>query len=58
MALEPSFQAIIGGKLTAAQIRRLRSYKLTDTTIAKLVSSRILPEGWPDPGRFFGPTAF
>jgi hypothetical protein len=32
MALEPSFQAIIGGKLTAAQIRRLRAYKLTDTT--------------------------
>eukprot|EP01047_Picozoa_sp_COSAG01_P076032 COSAG01_NODE_13221_length_1617_cov_6.995389_2_plen_261_part_00 len=58
MALEPSFQAIIGGKLTAAQIRRLRAYKLTDTTIAKLVSSGILPEGWPDPGRFFGPAAF
>ena len=27
------FQAIVGGKLSAAQIRRLRSYKLTKSTI-------------------------
>eukprot|EP01047_Picozoa_sp_COSAG01_P102055 COSAG01_NODE_31698_length_592_cov_33.624746_1_plen_131_part_00 len=37
MALEPAFQAIVGGKLSAAQIRRLRSYKLTESTIDTLV---------------------
>jgi hypothetical protein len=58
MALEPAFQAIVGGKLSAAQIRRLRSYKLTESTIDTLVEKGVLPEGWPDPARYFGAAAF
>jgi hypothetical protein len=54
LALEPAFQAIVGGKLSAAQIRRLRSYKLTESTIDTLVDKGVLPEGWPDPARYFG----
>ena len=57
-ALEPAFQAIIGNRLTAEQIRRMRAYKLSDEVMASLVRHGVLPDGWPDPKKIFGPAAF
>ena len=56
-ALEPAFQAIIGNRLSAAQIRRMRAYKLSDEVMASLVRHDVLPQRWPDP-TIFGPAAF
>ena len=61
ISMDPAWRATAGigkHKLSATQLDRVRSYKLSDEVIEELVQGGILPEFFPDASKYMGTGAF
>ena len=61
ISMDPAWRATAGigkNKLSAAQINRLQSYKLSEEVIVQLVEDGILPPFFPDASQYMGTGAF
>jgi hypothetical protein len=56
--VEPSMRAILSGRLSEQDIRRIRAYRISPDAMEKLVEHDIVPAGYPDPNVLFSDGAY
>ena len=58
VACEPPMRHILAGKLSEADVRKVRAYPIGDAEMDELVEHGIVPPGFPDPEVLFSDGAF
>ena len=58
VACEPPMRHILAGKMSEADIRKVRAYVIDDASMDKLVEYKIVPPGFPHPDVLFSDGAF